>query len=491
MPRQTEFFFDEDPSSAGRTPGSASHAADPSEDHPTEPALAQQPMPAATDRDAGDSPGNDSERSSADAVRSSMDLDDSAAGPPPAPLTATQTGDAHWQASGPQIRNLPGRYAGVLFIGDPHIEARTPGFRKDDYPRTVLAKLGWCLDYAIRERLTPVLLGDLFQLPRDNPNWLIVELVDLFRRYAHRSGGTVSAIYGNHDVHENQLDEHDSLSILDRAGCLQLLDGENALLIHGPPATPESGEDAGTDQDSDSDRGNVVEPVVASALQTNANAARRVLIGGTPWGQSLPQRAEIETLVAAAQATTPQADQQPAAGMALPPWVVWVTHHDLSLPGYEAGSVALPEGSGLDIVVNGHVHRQLDEYRYGGTVWLNPGNITRRKRSDATRQHVPSVLRLDILPSLDWQVQRIMVPHQAFDEVFYEAIIEETAEHSTSSFVAGLAELKNRKTETGAGLGQFLELNLPQFSPEVADEIRHLASEVLERPLESDADDNN
>ena len=32
--------------------------------------------------------------------------------------------------------------AGLLFIGDPHLASRVPGFRKDDYPRTILAKPG-------------------------------------------------------------------------------------------------------------------------------------------------------------------------------------------------------------------------------------------------------------------------------------------------------------------------------------------------------------
>ena len=44
-------------------------------------------------------------------------------------------------------------YRGILFIGDPHLASRVVGFRKDDYPRTVLNKLAWCLDYCARENL--------------------------------------------------------------------------------------------------------------------------------------------------------------------------------------------------------------------------------------------------------------------------------------------------------------------------------------------------
>ena len=43
-------------------------------------------------------------------------------------------------------------YQGLLLIGDPHLEGRQPGFRKDDYPVAILEKLQWCLHYASRAR---------------------------------------------------------------------------------------------------------------------------------------------------------------------------------------------------------------------------------------------------------------------------------------------------------------------------------------------------
>ena len=111
-------------------------------------------------------------------------------------------------------------YIGLLAIGDPHLEGRIPGFRKDDYPRVVLDKLRWCLNYTRDERLLPVILGDLFQMPRDNPNWVLGELMELLPN-------PVPAIYGNHDCRENALSEHDTFDVLVRAGKLQMLDAEN------------------------------------------------------------------------------------------------------------------------------------------------------------------------------------------------------------------------------------------------------------------------
>ena len=45
--------------------------------------------------------------------------------------------------------------------------------------------------------------------------------------------------------------------------------------------------------------------------------------------------------------------------------------------------------------------------------------------------------------------------------------------------MAGLAELQARRTQTGEGLVQFLETNLTQFEPDIAEEIRQLAREVM------------
>src|SRR5437667_6913960 len=110
--------------------------------------------------------------------------------------------------------------AGLLFIGDPHLASRAPGFRKDDYPATILEKLRWTLDYARANRLRPVFLGDLFDFPRDNANWLLVRLLPLLDE-------NTLGIYGNHDCKENSLDENDTLSIFVHAGKIRLVDEQN------------------------------------------------------------------------------------------------------------------------------------------------------------------------------------------------------------------------------------------------------------------------
>jgi hypothetical protein len=305
-------------------------------------------------------------------------------------------------------------YKGMLFIGDPHLEGRVPGFRKDDYPHVVLEKLGWCLRYAREHSLLPIILGDLFHLPRDNPNWLLGELVSLL-------DPQVLSLYGNHDCHQDQLTDDDSFSILLKAGRIRLAD-EN---------TPWKGRMNGRD----------------------------VIVGGTAWGKWLPK----------------SFDAGSGNGK---PLVFWLAHHDVKVPGYEEqGRFSPHEIPGVDVVINGHIHRRLEDVQTGSTLWITPGNISRRARSDASRQHVPAVLRIDISAN-GWERQTVEVPHQPFEEVFYEAVVGEAEVAAESAFVAGLAELQARRTESGAGLLTFLQKNVTQFDPDVADEILALAKEV-------------
>ena len=308
-------------------------------------------------------------------------------------------------------------YVGVLFIGDPHMAGAALGFRKDAYPQVILRKLKWCLDYARIERLLPALLGDLFEFPRDNANWLLGELFLLLAQHE------VIGIYGNHDVHENQIGDDDSLSVLAKGGVIRLLDNDH----------PWQGIMAG----------------------------RSVIVGGTAWGQWLPDSYDCEL------------------GTSATPLVFWMAHHDVKVPGYEEqGRLGAKEIHGIELVVNGHIHRRLVEHRVGNTLWITPGNISRTKRSDVSREHVPAVLRVDV-GAAGWQHQWVVVPHEPFDSVFHAGIEADAPDELTGSvFVQGLAELEARRTDTGAGLMEFIEKNVGTFEPAVAGEILSLAKEV-------------
>lgn len=305
---------------------------------------------------------------------------------------------------------------GILCIGDPHLEGRIPGFRKDDYPQVILNKVRWCINYALQHALIPVFLGDMFHVPRDNPNWLIVELLELF-------SDSVLGVYGNHDVRENQLNENDSLSILIEAGRYDLLSPNN--------------------------------------VRTVEISGRKVFLGGSSWGEALPDHFEHFAL-----------------GQGGSSLCFWFTHHDIRIDGqYDSGEIEPHEIRGVEAVINGHIHRRLESVQAGQTSWLTPGNISRRKRDDASREHVPAALQISI-DQQNWDYHWVEIEHEPFDEVFHEAIIKHEANSDESAFVAGLAQLESLKTETGQGLHEFLEKNLEQFDAEIANEIRNLAAEV-------------
>jgi predicted phosphodiesterase len=240
-------------------------------------------------------------------------------------------------------------------------------------------------------------------------------LVELISLFGDEPAYTVA---GNHDCHENALTDDDTLSVLAAAGAVKLLD--------------------------------------AAPWQGTMNGCE-VIVGGTNWGKSLPKKFERNGASR----------------------VFWITHHDVRFPGYEeTGRFGCYEIEGVDVVVNGHIHRHLDDVTVGRTTWMNPGNICRVSRSEITRAHKPAIVRFHISPD-GHTSDRIEIPHQPFDDVFYPAVEADNAPAGQSGFIQNLAALLAQRTASGAGLEEFLDRNLGQFEPRVAQEIRLLSKEVL------------
>lgn len=314
---------------------------------------------------------------------------------------------------------------GFLFIGDPHLASRAPGFRKDDYPQTILGKLSWCFDYARSEHLIPILLGDIFHFPRDNANWLLVEFFHLCRTQAY----PIFAVVGNHDCYENSLSSNDSLAVAQSSGVLQLL--------------------------------SPLQPTLFSINQS------QILLGGSAWNEPIPDLLPDEFRKGCS--TSPQ-----------PQLVFWITHHDIAFSGYEQHARQAPrEIPGIDVIINGHIHSTLPEIQIGQTHWLNPGNITRISRTTRNRIRVPTVLHMGI-DAGKWSTKRVAIPCRPFEEIFFEPPqAEAQIGNAQSLFVTGLAQLEAFKSATGAGLEHFLDENLEPFEDIVQAEIRTLANEVL------------
>ncbi|WP_243358410.1 metallophosphoesterase [Fundidesulfovibrio terrae] len=106
---------------------------------------------------------------------------------------------------------------GLFVICDPHVAATPPMQRLEGYREQVTAKLTACLERARELGCHPVIAGDLFHWPRENPNSLIVELIELLRPHMP------SVLVGNHDKYLARFTRDVSLAVLDAAGAVRLM----------------------------------------------------------------------------------------------------------------------------------------------------------------------------------------------------------------------------------------------------------------------------
>ena len=144
---------------------------------------------------------------------------------------------------------------GLMCIPDPHVAATPPGQRLEGYCGQVLAKIQACLDAARDLDLAPVIPGDLFHWPRENPNSLLVDLIALFA--AQRP----YVLVGNHDKYQARFTRDVSLAVLEAAGVVRLM----------------------------------AEPGPAFWLDTPQGP---VLVGGSPDGSPLPRSVERDDALA-------------------------------------------------------------------------------------------------------------------------------------------------------------------------------------------------
>jgi len=296
---------------------------------------------------------------------------------------------------------------GLFIIADPHVAATPPGQRLEGYREQVMAKLAACLEYAKEHALHVVVAGDLFHWPRENPNGLVVELIELFG--PHRP----SVLVGNHDKYLARFTKDVSLAVLNAAGAVRLL--ENSGL--------------------------------AFRLETQAGS---VLVGASPDGTFLPKEVDRGDAVSTVWFSH--------HNIAFP---------DCE-PGASEGATIVPkEIPGLNWLINGHLHRPKPMVVAGSTRWCNPGNITRLTFSRKTQERTPAAaiwrpnaLELEIWP----------VPCLPFGAVFPDQPFppEPDAKESESLFLAGLERLAWRRTQEGLGLKNFLTDNLTPGEPETA-----------------------
>lgn len=322
------------------------------------------------------------------------------------------------------LRGLCKSYDGILFIGDPHVASFAPGHRRDEYMKTVVGKLEFCMSLAREKDLLPVILGDLFHVPRNNPNALLVELIRIFKPVVPW------VLLGNHDKHEARFTPDVSIAVLEAAETIRL----------------------------------IKDPGPVDVVFVNG---KRVLVGASPDWTPLPKVVD------------PDGSD----------FVIWLSHHNLLFDEFDdvpdqqfrGRSFELREIPGVDVIVNGHLHRPRPPVRTGNTLWFNPGSLVRIIRTPFVMDLKPSVTVFGFRNGEPY-FDPVVVPHGSFDEVFYP-FSDLNADNSNildeeSRFIRGLENLALRRTAEGVGLREFLRINL-NFDDPVDVEIWKLYKEVM------------
>ena len=203
-------------------------------------------------------------------------------------------------------------FAGILFIGDPHVSSTRPGRRIDDYEASVLAKLKYCAELCHDYNLLPVILGDLLHRSDDNSLRMLNRLTTVLELFPVPP----ITLEGNHDKAGAAIAEDDALYLLAR--------NKDAVQV-------------------------VFEPGLIGTYSINGKPVR---LFACPYGSQIP-------------ASLPAGEGR----------AIMVTHHDLAFDGAYPGAKPIRPVQGADMVVNGHMHDKKPSVLAEQTWWHNPGNI--------------------------------------------------------------------------------------------------------------------
>ena len=223
---------------------------------------------------------------------------------------------------------------GLLFIGDPHQDSKTPGRRLDEkFYETVSNKIAQAVKIAEEGRLIPVFLGDFFNREDDMDPTMLVSTINALKTSGHKPWTLV----GNHEKKRTVLTDDTALSVLLAAQVMKRVPQQGPAFILEAPKI--------------------------------GGGFHLVGVGGSGYDQEVPK--DVSNLFEDVED------------------VVWLTHHDwLFESGYPNAQIPF-EIKGCSTLVNGHIHLTKTPRRAGKTTYWNPGNITRM--SIDAYNHVPRV----------------------------------------------------------------------------------------------------
>lgn len=339
---------------------------------------------------------------------------------------------------------------GLLFVGDPHVWSLKPGRRRDDYFATICDKLEQIAHISNDRNLWVVCLGDLFHQAQDNNLDMISRLTRVFSLYKRKP----IVLVGNHDLTETTLTPGTTLDVFHASG--QIL----AMVDNGPFATL-----------------NIDTP----------EGVHRLVLGGTPYGQDIPV-----SLAQWFKGTTHESIKKKAKADT----IAWITHEDLAFDNSYPNAVALRPIVGVDIAVNGHMHRMQKPVKMGQTSWYNPGNIARISIDladqvvavwawEPTKKTMPSSNDLDVvyLEQIPLKVQEGKVVLSLEGHIAKKEKVEHLVEATTTSrFVEQLKQDQHvERTDEGVVLRE--TLNEDYATHEVPEHISLITDELFKQAL--------
>jgi hypothetical protein len=224
-------------------------------------------------------------------------------------------------------------YDGILFVGDPHLWSKKPGQRLDsNFTNVVLDKVDQAVKIAIKENLYLVFLGDLFQDDKENNVELITKITRILKPLKKRDAA--ATVEGNHEKTQVTVTDDVALGLLKESDTIHIMEKNDwwgTMDIKG----------------------------------------KKVLIGSTPYGLEIPKAVKLPNNVKGEV------------------FCIWLTHHNLAFGDTYPGVQFLHEIKGVDMLVNGHIHKTKKPIKIGKMLAHNPGNITRWSKDCA--DHIPAV----------------------------------------------------------------------------------------------------
>jgi len=228
---------------------------------------------------------------------------------------------------------------GLIVICDPHLTSIPPSSRQDDYMNVVHSKMEKVIQLGNSLNLLPLICGDVFHRPVENSEIVKNKIIDLF----YESKYIPVIIPGNHDLSSAELSRKDSLYTLK----------SSRSCIVGIKSGP-----------------------LAKIQMLGHENVINVGIGGTPYGQAIPDHVDWDF----------QCD-----------YGIWMTHHNLPFSSvYKEQAVSnFKEIQGVDEVFNGHLHHEATDVKKGNTNFHNLGSITRTKKDEADRTPCVTIWKPD------------------------------------------------------------------------------------------------